>query len=246
MSDHHDASTCCLRPPSLPLPERPTESKAPRLSGASENQPGSGKDRQKCGNAGGERGSLRGGRAGPAPPRAPRSAHARGRPAARGGMAVAAGARGSSQAGHTGRRRGRFPRPVTWPRVPRCRARIRPLGVAMAKAGRKRREGGTRGRSPAGSAHVPQARCGSGRWRGAVTGKGRCWQWRGRGPLWEWRSSLPGFYGSCLTCGVPLERLLSAARPVRGLLYPRILPAAWPCPRLLFHGEIRSEAAAGK
>lgn len=28
------------------------------------------------------------------------------------------------------------PRPVTWLRVPRCRARIRPLGVAMAKAGR--------------------------------------------------------------------------------------------------------------
>lgn len=27
-------------------------------------------------------------------------------------------------------------RPVTWPRVPRCKARIRPLGVAMAKAGR--------------------------------------------------------------------------------------------------------------
>lgn len=126
------------------------------------------------------------------------------------------GARGPYQTGHTGKRRERCLRPVTWPRVPRCRARIRPLGVAMAKAGRKRRGGGTRGRSPAGCAHVPQARWRSGRWWGAVTGKGRCWRRHWRRYLSGWRWSLLVFHGSRLTCGVPLETVpLSSASHAR-------------------------------
>lgn len=246
LNNPHDAGTCQLRPPSLPLPERPAESKALRLSGARENQPGrgrdepgSGKDGRRSGNAGGERGSQRGGRAGPAPPRAPSSAHARSRPAAQGGMASGPERGARPRPGTPGRDGGDAPG-----RLPGRGSRGVGPGSGHSVSPWQRREGrgGGKGRgagarqgprmsrrrgagAAAGGARLPR-RGGA----GVGMGAGPC---RGEGRGFPFSKAFASPAG-CSWNGSSQQRV------------PCILPTARPCLRQLFYGEVRSEAAAGK